>query len=75
MNHRWVIQNLKESVEHIQSAIDRIEDGDDHALEAWIIAAYQDLNRAWNGRNCRSIPNACADDRLLLFPTELPGFD
>jgi hypothetical protein len=74
MNRRWVIQNLTETIEHIQSAIDRIEDGGgEAALEAGIISAYLDLNRAWNGRNCRSIPKACADERLVRFPADLPG--
>jgi hypothetical protein len=75
MNRKWVLQNLRETVEHIESVIAETEQGNDLALEAFIVSIYRDLNRAWNGRNCRSVRNASGDVRLCEFPTDIDVAD
>ena len=73
MNRDWVIRYLRETVEHIESVIQEIEDGNDVALMVWIEFIYHDLNRAWNGRFVDSVAGA-TNDQLHRFPTDI-GFD
>ena len=75
MNRKLVLQNLRETIDHIQSAIKGIEDERDEAFEAWIIFIYRDLNRAWNGREVKDCGLASADTRLCQFPTDLDVAD
>jgi len=70
MNREWVLQNLRETVEHIESAIRQIESGSDTALDVWIDSIYRDLNRAWNGRRIDSHLN-CSDEVLRQFPKDV----
>jgi hypothetical protein len=74
MNREWVLQNLRETIEHIQSVISAVEQGRDVAFEVYIESIYRDLNRAWNGRDVVSIREACQDDNLYRFPTDI-SFD
>lgn len=71
INRKWVLQNLRETIEHIQSAIDEIEAGKEHALETWIEFIYLDLNRAWNGRYVADISKASRNNALDAFPKDI----
>lgn len=71
INRDWVLPNLYETIEHIQSAIDGIESGDDGMLDAYIISIYRDLNRAWNGRHTKDIRKSASLESLCAFPTDL----
>jgi hypothetical protein len=76
MNREWVLQNLCETAGHIQSLIQEIEEGNDGAFcESYMIAIYRDLNRAWNGRNLKSIQAGVQDESLCRFPTDVDVAD
>jgi len=72
MNSEWVLQNLRETANHIENMLKDIEGGNQGAFcESGIVAIYRDLNRAWNGRNVPSIKAGVADETLCRFPTDL----
>lgn len=75
LNRTWVLQNLRETVEHLETVIAELDSGNDLALESWIEFIYRDLNRAWNGRSVVDpvIPEI-PDDLLRKFPTDI-SFD
>lgn len=71
-NKRWVLGNLRETIEHIESAIKSIEEtGSDCGFEAWIEFIYRDLNRAWNGRRMTFDECHANDERLRSFPPDV----
>jgi hypothetical protein len=70
MNRNWVLQNLREAVEHLQTVIHEIESGSDVAFDAWIEFIYRDLNRAWNGRSNNSHLDT-SDEMLRQFPKDV----
>ena len=71
-NKTWVLQNLRETIEHIESAIASIEEtGKAGGFEAWIEFIYRDLNRAWNGRNLSNTECEQSDEKIRSFPPEI----
>lgn len=74
MNRQWVLGNLRETIDHIESAIAAIEKGNTHALDSWIEFIYRDLNRAWNGRHMSFEECNDEDDRIRRFPRDV-NFD
>lgn len=50
LNRKLVIQHLKETIEHIESAISEAEAGNAGGYEAFMESAYLDFNRAWSAR-------------------------
>ena len=71
INRKWVIENLRETMEHIESAIQGLKQGSDHALDTWIPFIYLDLNRAWNGRHIHDIASVGGDNSLTQYPTDI----
>jgi hypothetical protein len=72
INREWVLQNLRETIEHIESVIKEVESGNDGAVcESWMVAIYRDLNRAWNGRFVCTIKEGVKDDTLCCFPADV----
>lgn len=71
LNRKWVIDNLRETIEHIESAIKRVEERREFALETWIPFIYLDLNRAWNGRYITDIAAEGGDNSLTQFPENI----
>ena len=74
-NRKWVVGNLRETVEHLESAIAEIEKGNYGACEAWTEFIYCDLNRAWNGRNLSIEPCKRNDETIRSFPREISFVD
>lgn len=71
-NKKWVLGNLRETVEHIESAVKLIEEtGRENVLEAWIEFIYLDLNRAWNGRRMTIKECQANDEQIRSFPTDI----
>lgn len=72
-NKNWVLGNLRETAEHIESAVKMIEETGrgESALEAWIESIYRDLNRAWNGRNMTVAECQANDEEIRSFPTDI----
>ena len=75
VNRPWVLQNLRETIEHIESAIALIEKGNDDGLEVWIEAIYRDLNRAWNGRYLTMTQCNERDEQIRSFPPDIQFSD
>jgi hypothetical protein len=76
INREWVLQNLRETIGHIETVIDQVENGNEGALCAsWMVAIYRDLNRAWNGRFVKSIKAGVTDESLCRFPTDIDVAD
>ena len=70
-NRMWVLGNLRETIEHIESAIEGIEAGKNVALEDWIEFIYRDLNRAWNGRRLTVKQCQEREQQIRSFPTDI----
>ena len=74
-NRKWVVGNLRETVEHLESAIAEIEKGYHGACEAWIEFIYCDLNRDGNGRNLSIEQCKRNDETIRSFPREISFVD
>ena len=70
-NRKWVVGNLRETVEHLESAIAEIEKGNYGACEAWIEFIYCDLNRAWNDAISQLSSARETTKRFVPFPATL----
>lgn len=72
-NKTWVLGNLRETAEHIESAVKLIEETGrgESVLEAWIEFIYRDLNRAWNGRNMTIAECQANDEQIRSFPPDI----
>lgn len=77
MNREWVLNNLLETIEHINSAVREVEEDNQDGFETWMPFIYRDLNRAWNGRHLDrlEIAKIMADETLCRFPTDLDVAD
>lgn len=71
MNRQWVLGNLHETIEHIETVIAEIKQGNEYAFGSWIEFIYRDLNRAWNGRFMSFDECDAADETLRQFPKDI----
>lgn len=72
LNKEWVLGNLRETIEHLQTVIAEVErNGSSGSLEAWIEFVYRDLNRAWNGKYMTMQECQQNDEQIRRFPADI----
>lgn len=76
LNKEWVLGNLRETVEHLQTLISEMERSESTGpLEAWIEFIYRDLNRSWNGRYMTMAECQQNDKQIRSFPKDIDFSD
>jgi|GEM_PF-4808529 len=72
LNKEWVLGNLRETIEHLQTVVAELERSESPgSLDAWIEFIYRDPNRARNGRYMTMQECRQNDERIRGFPQDI----